>query len=474
MIDRYTPESTSVSDWESTFDSDFKRIQLSALHILQTSSQNYFSSWSSLSIESDSREEYVIMKIQITFSASRVDIPIDSAILHQEREQQQNASRQRVSASSTLNFDVSFLSRAIVSAKSRIQMSSSSKSAVRKSSRKRKNQDDKSSTFASKTKKTTKQFNFTSTNDAEIDTNVSTITIEIDTVASTITVDIDSRAKTIILDTKKNIMLIHFCLKYSKSFETKETIATWWKKIEKKFNEQLNKSFTNHNRYMKNMIKRRKFDISMLETKNENEQSSWQQTIDQWIEIFDLYENKNNNKKLIDKERKVENLKIETKRQSMLNRMKNKNLLMNSNESSIDEILFFRFSFAISNATLTFIFILILILTSAFSSRFEFVSRSTSKTSNSISRTKNKRAKVDVDVIAMQNMIASMNKWIENKINIESELEKTKRQLTTMQKKTKKIRREQQLQISQFQKQNIKLDSILETMKTLRENYIDE
>lgn len=43
-----------------------------------------------------------------------------------------------------------------------------------------------------------------------------------------------------------------------------------------------------------------------------------------------------------------------------------------------------------------------------------------------------------------------------------------------MQKKTNKMRREQQLQINQFQEQNIKLDNIFETMRALKENYIDE
>ena len=38
---------------------------------------------------------------------------------------------------------------------------------------------------------------------------------------------------------------------------------------------------------MKNIIKQRKLDIAKFETKNENEQSSWQQVIDEWIEIFD-------------------------------------------------------------------------------------------------------------------------------------------------------------------------------------------
>ena len=231
------------------------------------------------------------------------------------------------------------------------------------------------------------------------------------------------------------------------------------------------------------MIKNRKFDISMLETKNENEQNFWQQTIDEWIEIFDQYENIKNKKKLIDQKREIENVNAKKKRQNMFNRMKNKNLLKNSNESSIEEISISRIfstisifdSFAIFIFDIDFFAISNFVFSIfVFSSRFEFVSRTTSKISNFINKTKNKRAKIDVDVLAMQNMIASMNKKIENKITIENELKKTKRQLTTMQKKTKKIRREQQLQINQFQKQNIKFDSILETMKALRKNYIDE
>ena len=163
--------------------------------------------------------------------------------------------------------------------------------------------------------------------------------------------------------------------------------------------------------------------------------------------------------------------------------MKNENLLKNSNESSIEEISTFRIfstiftsrSFAIFTldidffVTFTFVF-----STFVFSSRSEFVSRTISKISNFINRTRNKRAKVDVDIFAMQNMIASINKWVENKLIIENELKKIKRQLTTMQKKTNKMRREQQLQINQFQEQNIKLDNIFETMRALKENYIDE
>ena len=190
-----------MNDWKSTFDSNSKRIQLFSIQNLQTSSQNYYSSWNSFSMKSDSRENYLIWKIQNTFSKSRFDISIDFAILIQNQ-QQQFASQRSQFASLILNFDRFFSFRMIVFAEFRIEMSFSSKSKIRKLSRKRKNNFAIfASISASKTTKTTKKFIFTNINDFNKNT----------------------RAKIITLD-KKKIILIQLCIKYSKSFEIKKAI----------------------------------------------------------------------------------------------------------------------------------------------------------------------------------------------------------------------------------------------------------
>lgn len=278
-------------------------------------------------------------------------------------------------------------------------------------------------------------------------------------------------------------MLIQLCIKYSESFGVKGAIKNWWSKIGEKFNEQLGKPFTNHNRYMRNMVKDRKFAISMLETGDEDEQSPWQQAIDEWIEIFDQYENTKDKKKLTDQEREAEDANAEKKRQSMLNRMKDKHLLEDSDESSVEEISTPRTSSAVStpgpSTTLTsdidpFATPSSAPSTPAPSSRSGSVSRAASKTPGPTSRTKGKRAKADAGVLAMQSMAASVDKWVESKTTVGSELEEAKRQLTAMQEETKEVRREQQLQASQLQEQGTKLDSILEAVRALRGGYTGE
>ena len=108
------------------------------------------------------------------------------------------------------------------------------------------------------------------------------------------------------LSPAEDLALIQYCLKYSDTYGRSKPDVAWWKNVGNKFNTCLEKSFTNHKRHIKELVKTRKLFLDMLQTGDEDETGPFIDAITEWITIVDSFEDRDANKKKTQKEMDIE------------------------------------------------------------------------------------------------------------------------------------------------------------------------
>jgi len=143
-----------------------------------------------------------------------------------------------------------------------------------------------------------------------------------------------TRTKGTRLTADEDTSLIHICLQNQSAYGLTPGDTYFWKKVRLSFAKETKRDYTKPKRHVSDLIQKRKIHLRMLETGDEDQETTYTKAIDDWIKVVDTHTDEKTRKKQTAKEEARKIQTAEKTRDNLMRRMGNKRSYASSSSSS--------------------------------------------------------------------------------------------------------------------------------------------